>query len=161
YKVDYVLKKRNGATGTTFTELTVDDGLNYNTSTGEVTFSYRPDYNSGLNYEQGVEFNGLVLEIKDNNKSFGTKTLPLSFETMSDVLLITLDTCSKTNIKSSFDFSIKEDDTDLEIIKSLTPESVTKVYKDQYLAYTLELTNKTKVDADEVILKDNILANLA
>lgn len=161
YKVDYVLKKRIGATGTTFTELTVDDGLNYNTSTGEVTFSYKPDYNSGLNYEQGVEFNGLVLEIKDNNKSFGTKTLPFSFETMSDVLLITLDTCSKTNIKSSFDFSIKEDDTDLEIIKSLTPESVTKVYKDQYLAYTLELTNKTKVDADEVILKDNILANLA
>ncbi|MFV5591845.1 MULTISPECIES: hypothetical protein [Acinetobacter] len=161
YNVDYVLKKRNGATGTTFTELTVDDGLNYNTSTGEVTFSYKPDYNSGLNYEQGVEFNGLVLEFKDNKQSLGNKTLPIKFATMASVIPVALDTCSQASLNNSLNFTIEEDDTDLEIIKSLTSESLSKVYKDQYLAYTLELTNKTKVDADEVILKDNILANLA
>lgn len=160
YGVDYVLQKRDSATGTTFKDLTAADGLNYNTSTGEVTFSYKPDYNSSLNYALGVEFNGLVLKIKDNNKSIGTKTLPLAFETTSEVLLVSMDSCSQTNMKNSLDFSIKEDDTDLEIVKNLKPDYVSKVYKDQYIAYTLELTNKTKVDAESVILKDNILANL-
>lgn len=161
YGVDYVLKKRNGPTGTSFSELTAADGLVYNSTTGEVTFSYQTDYNSSLNYEYGVEFNGLVLEMKDNKRSFGTKTLPLSFETMSDVLLVTLDTCSTNNIKSKFDFAIKEDDVDLEVIKSLKPEFSSKIYKDQYIDYTFDLMNNTKVDAENVFFKDNILANLS
>lgn len=153
YGVDYVLKKRIGATGTTFTELTTADVLNYNTNTGEVTFSYKPDYNSNLNYEYGVEFNGLVIELKDNKKSFGDKTLPLSFEPMSDVLLIGLETCSKTNIKSSFDFSIQEDDIDLAVVKTLTPESV--IQKDSLVSYKLDVMNNSAIQVDGVLLRDN------
>ena len=54
----------------------------------------------------------------------------------SQAIAASLNSCSQANSNYKFDLQIKDDDTDLEIIKSLTPDSAPKVYKDQYLAYT-------------------------
>ncbi len=159
YDTDYQLYKR---VGTTYSKLSTADGLIIDPVTKNVTFNYKPDYVSGLDYTQGVEVKGLVIKLLDNAKIEGDKTLPFAFKLdgNSQAIAASLNSCSQANSNYKFDLQIKDDDTDLEIIKSLTPDSVSKVYKDQYLAYTFELTNKTKVDAESVILKDNILANL-
>ena len=165
YGVDYVIKKRVGVGGTAndqYQELTAGGvDLLVKDDQGNVTFSYKPNFNSNLDYERGVEFNGLVIEIKDNNRSVGSKNLPISFETTADVLPMSLVDCNVANIKNSLNFTIKEDDTDLEVVKTLATESAANVFKDQYINYKIELSNNTRFEANDVTLKDTIFANLS
>src|SRR5690606_18675505 len=81
--------------------------------------------------------------------------LPFEFalDANSKVFPTNLRTCGSVTADIKFDLKIQEDDIDLAVVKTLTPESV--VQKDNLISYKLDVTNNTAVQADGVLLRDN------
>lgn len=153
YGTDYVLARRSGASTVIITPDT-NDGK------GNITFKYRPTYNSSLDYAQGVLIQDLVIQLTDNKNIEGDKTLPLAFALTKNSGAVTtnMESCGGSNPLYSFNLTLKDDDTDLEVIKTLTAGSIPQ--PGNYISYTVELNNKTIVDAQNVILKDVLGKNL-
>ncbi|AYA03248.1 hypothetical protein BEN74_10650 [Acinetobacter sp. WCHAc010034] len=153
YGTDYVLARRSSASTVIITPDT-NDGK------GNITFKYRPTYNSGLDYAQGVLIQDLVIQLTDNKNIEGDKTLPLAFALTKNSGAVTtnMESCGGSNPLYSFNLTLKDDDTDLEVIKTLTAGSIPQ--PGNYISYTVELNNKTIVDAQNVILKDVLGKNL-
>jgi uncharacterized repeat protein (TIGR01451 family) len=153
YGVDYILLKRNGSSTANIT-LDTDDGK------GNITFRYKPNYNSSLDYTQGVLVQDLVIQLIDNKNIEADKTLPFAFALTKNSGAVTtnMESCGGSNPLYNFNLTVKDDDTDLEVIKTLTASSIP--LPSNYLSYTVELNNKTIVDAQNVILKDVLGKNL-
>lgn len=152
YGTHYKLYKR---TASGLVELTAaDDSLNISNS-NKITFNYTPTYSSSLDYTKGVQVNDLVIKIFGNTKTNGDMTLPFAFalDANSKAVAASLSACGNAIVDITFDLKIQEDDVDLSVVKSLTPESV--VLKDNLVSYTLDIANNTNVQADGVVLRDN------
>ncbi|OAL76699.1 hypothetical protein AY606_12035 [Acinetobacter sp. SFB] len=121
----------------------------------KVTFNYTPVYNATLDYTKGVQVNDLVIKIFGNTQTNTDINLPFEFalDANSKAVSTNLSTCGNVSADVKFDLKIQEDDIDLAVVKSLTPESV--VQKDNLISYKLNITNNTAVQADGVILRDN------
>ena len=152
YGTNYRLYKR---TASGLVELTAaDDSLSISNS-NKITFNYTPAYSSSLDYTKGVQVNDLVIKIFGNTKTNGDITLPFAFalDANSKAVAASLSACGNAIVDITFDLKIQEDDIDLSVVKSLTPESV--VLKDNLVSYTLDIANNTNVQADGVVLRDN------
>ena len=147
YDKNYQLYKQSGIT------LSSVDNLN-KSNPNNVTFSYTPIYNASLDYTKGVQINDLVIKIFGNNNTNSDLSLPFEFalDANSKAIVTSLSSCSNTAVDVKFDLKIQEDDIDLAVVKNLTAESV--VQKDNLVSYTLDVTNKTNVQADGVVLRD-------
>lgn len=157
YGVNYRLYKRSG---NTYTELTSStDSLN-TSNPNLVTFDYKPTYDATLDYSTGVRVDNLYIEILGNTNANDDINIPFSFavDANSPVVATSLKACGNTVQDIKFDFQIQEDDIDLQVVKKLTEDSYT--VKDNLVAYTLDVENKTAVRADGVVLKDTF-SNLA
>lgn len=121
----------------------------------KVTFNYTPVYNSTLDYTKGVQVNDLVIKIFGNTQTNTDINLPFEFalDANSKAVSTNLSTCGNVTADVKFDLKIQEDDIDLAVVKTLTPESV--VQKDNLISYKLDVTNNTAVQADGVLLRDN------
>ena len=121
----------------------------------KVTFNYTPVYNGNLDYTKGVQVNDLVIKIFGNTQTNSDINLPFEFalDANSKAVATDLSTCGNVTADVKFDLKIQEDDIDLAVIKTLTPESV--VQKDNLISYQLDVTNNTAVQADGVLLRDN------
>lgn len=121
----------------------------------KVTFNYTPVYNATLDYTKGVQVNDLVIKILGNTQTNTDINLPFEFalDANSKAVSTNLSTCGNVSADVKFDLKIQEDDIDLAVVKSLTPESV--VQKDNLISYQLDVINKTAVQADGVLLRDN------
>ncbi|WP_218697888.1 DUF11 domain-containing protein [Acinetobacter harbinensis] len=152
YGVNYRLYKRT-ATGALVEINSSIDALNIS-NPNKVTFNYKPEYDSNLDYSKGVKIDKLVIRILGNTQSNNDLNLPFEFEldSNSKVIATSLTSCSSAIKNVKFDLKIQEDDIDLAVVKNLTAESV--VQKDNVVSYTLEVTNKTNVQADGVVLRD-------
>jgi len=152
YGTNYRLYKR---TASGLVELTAAaDSLNLSNS-NKITFNYTPAYSSSLDYTKGVQVNDLVIKIFGNTKTNGDITLPFAFalDANSKAVAASLSACGNALADITFDLKIQEDDVDLSVVKSLTPESV--VLKDNLVSYTLDVANNTNVQADGVVLRDS------
>ena len=125
------------------------------TNPDKVTFNYTPVYNSNLDYTKGVQVNDLVIKIFGNTQTNTDINLPFEFalDANSEAVSTNLSTCGNVTADVKFDLKIQEDDIDLAVVKTLTPESV--VQKDNLISYKLDVTNNTAVQADGVLLRDN------
>lgn len=124
------------------------------------TFNYTVKYDNSLDYDAGVQVKGLVVKIKNNNLLDGDRVIPFGLEQVesaSTVVLSTGDICGNTPI-STFEYTIKDDDTDLIISKTLNTEKIP--VSNGLVSYDLVLENKGLGAAKDVILKDTLLANL-
>ncbi|SCC72469.1 DUF11 domain-containing protein [Acinetobacter albensis] len=151
YGTHYRLYKRIGSN---LVELNSSDGL-VTSNANKVTFNYTPVYNSNLDYTKGVQVNDLVIKILGNTQTNGDVTLPFSFalDATSKAIATSLSACGNVSADVTFDLKIQEDDIDLSVVKTLTPESV--IQKDSLVSYKLDVTNNTAVQADGVVLRDN------
>lgn len=152
YGTNYRLYKR---TASELVELTAaDDSLN-TSDPNKITFNYTPAYSSSLDYTKGVQVNDLVIKVFGNTKTNGDMALPFAFalDANSKAVAASLSACGNAIVDRTFDLKIQEDDVDLSVVKSLTPESV--VLKDNLVSYTLDIANNTNVQADGVVLRDN------
>lgn len=151
YGTNYRLYKQ---TASGLVELSSADGL-VTTNPNKVTFNYTPVYNSTLDYTKGVQVNDLVIKIFGNTQTNSDINLPFEFalDANSKAISTNLSTCGNVTADVKFDLKIQEDDIDLAVVKSLTPESV--VQKDNLISYKLDVTNNTAVQADGVLLRDN------
>ncbi|MGA8882287.1 MAG: hypothetical protein WB445_01490 [Acinetobacter sp.] len=152
YGTNYRLYKQ---TASGLVELTAAaDSLNIS-NPDRITFNYTPAYSSSLDYTKGVQVNDLVIKIFGNTKTNGDITLPFAFalDANSKAVAASLSACGNAIADITFDLKIQEDDVDLSVVKSLTPESV--VLKDNLVSYTLDIANNTNVQADGVVLRDN------
>ncbi|OTG73992.1 hypothetical protein B9T26_07580 [Acinetobacter sp. ANC 4169] len=152
YGTNYRLYQRVGGN---LVELTsASDNLNISNS-DRVTFNYMPVYNSTLDYAKGVQVNDLVIKIFGNTQTNSDITLPFEFalDTNSKFITTSLSSCGNVSADVKFDLKIQEDDIDLAVVKTLTPESI--VVKDNLISYKLDVTNNTAVQADGVVLRDN------
>ncbi len=147
YDKNYQLYKQSGIT------LNSVDNLN-KSNPNNVTFSYTPIYNASLDYTKGVQINNLVIKIFGNNNTNSDLSLPFEFalDANSKAIVTSLSSCSNTAVDVKFNLKIQEDDIDLAVVKNLTAESV--VQKDNLVSYILDVTNKTNVQADGVVLRD-------
>ena len=95
-----------------------------------------------------------MIKIFGNNNTNSDLSLPFEFalDANSKAIVTSLSSCSNTAVDVKFDLKIQEDDIDLAVVKNLTAESV--VQKDNVVSYTLDVTNKTNVQADGVVLRD-------
>lgn len=152
YGVNYILYKQ--AANGNLTPLNADDDLN-KTNPNSISFNYTPVYNSALDYTKGVQVNGLVIGILGNSTVNSDITVPFTFalDGNSKAIATSLRSCGNSQSDIKFDLKIQEDDIDLAVIKTLTPESV--VQKDNLISYKLDVTNNTAVQADGVLLRDN------
>ncbi|MFW2066881.1 hypothetical protein ACG9ZB_10060 [Acinetobacter johnsonii] len=152
YGVNYVLYKQ--AADGTLTKLTTADGLN-TSNPNSITFNYTPVYNSALDYTKGVQVNGLVIGILGNTTVNADITVPFSFalDPTSKAIATSLSSCGSSQADIKFDLKIQEDDVDLSVVKALTSDSLT--IKDRLVSYTLDVENKTTVQADSVFLRDS------
>lgn len=152
YGINYVLYKQ--AADGTLTKLTAVDGLN-TSNPNSITFNYTPVYNSALDYTKGVQVNGLVIGILGNTTVNADITVPFSFalDPTSKAIATSLSSCGNSQSDIKFDLKIQEDDVDLSVVKALTSDSQT--IKDRLVSYTLDVENKTTVQADSVFLRDS------
>lgn len=151
YGTNYRIYKQ---TASGLVELDSADSL-VTSNPNKVTFNYTPVYNSTLDYTKGVQVNDLVIKIFGNTQTNTDINLPFEFalDANSKVFPTNLRTCGSVTADIKFDLKIQEDDIDLAVVKTLTPESV--VQKDNLISYKLDITNNTAVQADGVILRDN------
>ncbi|WP_228147473.1 DUF11 domain-containing protein [Acinetobacter sp. ANC 3813] len=152
YGKNYILYKQ--AANGSLTALNSSDGLE-TSNPNSVTFNYTPVYNSALDYTQGVTVNGLVIGILGNTTVNADITVPFAFalDSASNAIATSLRACGNSQPAISFDLKIQEDDVDLSVVKALTSDS--KVIKDGLVAYTLDVENKTDVQADSIFLRDS------
>lgn len=128
------------------------------------TFDYEVKYDSKLDYDAGVKVKGLVVKVKNNNLLNGDKIIPFALkevQTGGTVVLSTGEVCGNTPI-STFQYTIKDDDTDLTVTKSLNDIDL---YPSKEVSYDLIVENKSTLKnststALNVVLKDTLLANL-
>ena len=148
YGVNYKLYKQEGAA---LVELGSADGLSKSNQDTSITFNYTPVYNSALDYTKGVQVNGLVIGILGNTTVNADITVPFSFalDPTSKAIATSLSSCGSSQADIKFDLKIQEDDVDLSVVKALTSDSLT--IKDRLVSYTLDVENKTTVQADSVI----------
>ncbi len=151
YGINYRIYKQ---TASGLVELGSADSL-VTTNPDKVTFNYTPVYNSTLDYTKGVQVNDLVIKIFGNTQTNTDINLPFEFalDANSKAVSTNLSTCGNVTADVKFDLKIQEDDIDLAVVKSLTPESV--IQKDNLISYQLDVTNNTAVQADGVLLRDN------
>lgn len=151
YGTNYRIYKQ---TASGLVELDSADSL-VTSNPNKVTFNYNPVYNSTLDYTKGVQVNDLVIKIFGNTQTNTDINLPFEFalDANSKVFPTNLRTCGSVTADIKFDLKIQEDDIDLAVVKSLTPESV--VQKDNLISYKLDVINNTAVQADGVLLRDN------
>ncbi|USI86229.1 hypothetical protein LZ086_13680 [Acinetobacter johnsonii] len=152
YGVNYKLYKQDG---TALVELGSTDGLSKSNQNTSITFNYTPVYNSALDYTKGVQVNGLVIGILGNTTVNADITVPFSFalDPTSKAIATSLSSCGSSQADIKFDLKIQEDDVDLSVVKALTSDSLT--IKDRLVSYTLDVENKTTVQADSVFLRDS------
>ncbi|MDH1697896.1 hypothetical protein N5I05_04920 [Acinetobacter johnsonii] len=152
YGVNYKLYKQDG---TALVELGSTDGLSKSNQNTSITFNYTPVYNSALDYTKGVQVNGLVIGILGNTTVNADITVPFSFalDPTSKAIATSLSSCGNSQADVKFDLNIQEDDVDLSVVKALTSDSLT--IKDRLVSYTLDVENKTTVQADSVFLRDS------
>lgn len=95
-----------------------------------------------------------MIKIFGNNNTNSDLSLPFEFalDANSKAIVTSLSSCSNTAVDVKFNLKIQEDDIDLAVVKNLTAESV--VPKDNLVSYILDVTNKTNVQADGVVLRD-------
>ncbi|WP_425918709.1 hypothetical protein [Acinetobacter sp. TSRC1-2] len=150
YGTNYRLYKQ---TASGLVELSPADSL-VTTNPDKVTFNYTPVYNATLDYTKGVQVNDLVIKIFGNTQTNTDINLPFEFalDANSKAISTNLTTCGNVTADVKFDLKIQEDDIDLGVVKTLTPESV--VQKDNLISYKLDITNNTAVQADGVVLRD-------
>lgn len=151
YGTNYRIYKQ---TASGLVELDSADSL-VTSNPNKVTFNYTPVYNSTLDYTKGVQVNDLVIKIFGNTQTNTDINLPFEFalDANSKVFPTNLRTCGSVTADIKFDLKIQEDDIDLAVVKTLTPESV--VQKDNLISYKLDVINNTAVQADGVLLRDN------
>lgn len=132
-----------------------EESLNTSNS-NKVTFNYTPVYNATLDYTKGVQVNDLVIKIFGNTQTNTDIHLPFEFalDPNSKAISTNLSTCGNVTADVKFDLKIQEDDIDLAVVKTLSPESV--VQKDNLISYQLDVINNTAMQADGVLLRDNL-----
>lgn len=152
YNKNYRLYKRT-STGEIVPLTLAEDKLN-TSDPDNITFNYTPTYYSDLDYSRGVTVDGLMIEVLGNVQENDDIIIPLSFalDKDSDAVATSLQECGSTEPKVNFDLVIKEDDVDLEVIKKLSLDTVP--VKDQLTSYTLDVSNKSMVSAEGIVLND-------
>lgn len=156
YNKDYELYKR---VGNQYVALSTLDELVVDAQTNNITFKYKPDFNTELDYTKGIEVSGLAIKLKDNFSADGDKFLPFSFalDKDSNAIATSLTKCDMASSIQNFELVIADNDIDLDVKKQLITEAP---QPGGDLTYSIELENKTEGNALGVVLKDTFLANL-
>ena len=127
------------------------------TNSNVLKFEYEIQYDSSLKYDTGVTVKGLAIRVFDNNLTDGTRTIPFELDPdQTGLALLDLRTCGDT-VFSGFKYEIQDDEVDLEVTKTLNEKAP---LPGQNVSYMIELFNHKNTAANNVILKDEILANL-
>ena len=157
YDTDYQIYKR---VGNSYVEITAAaDHLVKNADTNNISFTYKPDFDSQLDYSKGIEVSGLAIKLKDNFTADGDKVLPFAFALDKDskAIATSLTKCDLANSIQNFELVIADNDIDLAVEKKLLTQAP---LPNTDLSYSIELENKTPGNALNVVLKDTVLANL-
>ncbi|MQW92012.1 hypothetical protein GHJ48_06315 [Acinetobacter sp. dk771] len=120
-------------------------------------FEYEMEYDSALKYDTGVTVKGLAIELFDNELSDGDRVVPFELDPeQTGLSVMDLRSCGD-KVFSGFKYEILDDEVDLEVKKALLEKTP---LPGQKVTYDIELFNHKDAVAQNVILKDEILANL-
>lgn len=152
YGVDYALFERT-AEGkyNPITITTSADGK-------QIKFDYKVKYNTSLDYLRGVAVENLVVKLIDNDLIEGDKTIPFALDKVQQgkVKVMGTEGCGNAPL-SSFQYEVKDNDTDLSVTKTLNEASP---LPNDRVSYSITLDNLGRSTAQKVVLKDTLLSNL-
>ncbi|WP_252406845.1 DUF11 domain-containing protein [Acinetobacter terrae] len=120
-------------------------------------FKYKIKYNSALKYDSGVTIKGLAIQVFNNSDKEGNRVIPFELDkTQTSIAVMDLSDCGG-RVFEGFQYEIQDDDVDLGVTKQLIDKVA---LPNTAVSYEITLLNDSQATANNVVLKDQLLANL-
>lgn len=120
-------------------------------------FKYKMKYNSALKYDSGVTVKGLAIQVFNNSDKEGNRVIPFELDrTQTSIAVMDLSDCGG-RVFEGFQYEIQDDDVDLGVTKQLIDKVA---LPNTAVSYEITLLNDSQATANNVVLKDQLLANL-